>query len=219
MHTSARFFFFAVPFVLALTFPISTLANGEGSAQLMAQLTQFNGGCPPNPSDDPAGCIDVQFSIHRAPVCANGPNALIGDTYSISMVREFSSALAGGSSTLVRADDGLAFNLSTTGLAPNAPYTVWFVGFNPGNPCIVEGGECTCGGEDIDSVFWGTGGMTDSLGSATFTGNINYGELPGGIDQVPFPGFANPVFEGAEIHFVIRAHGPALKGNGGLASD
>ena len=132
------------------------------------------------------------------------------------MVREFGSeALAGGSSTLVRAGDGVAFNLSTTGLSPNAPYTVWWVGFNPGNECIVDGGECTCGEADIDSVFWAAGAMTDELGSATFIGNVEYGVLPDGYDQVPFPElFPNPLEEGAEIHFVIRGHGPALKGSG-----
>ena len=200
MYTNARFFLFAVPFVLALSFPLHTLAGGPPA------LTQFNGGCPANSSDNPASCVDVQFSVHRAPVCANGPNALIEDTYSISMVREFSGALVGGSSTLVRAGDGVSFNLSTTGLAPNTPHTVWFVGFNPDNACIVNGGECTCGENDIDSVFWGAGAMTDSLGSATFIGHINYDELPSGYDQVPFDVFDEPLEEGAEIHLVVRAH-------------
>lgn len=43
-----------------------TVGNGE------AQLTQFNGGCPPNPIGDLGGCIDVQFAIHPAPQCEAG---------------------------------------------------------------------------------------------------------------------------------------------------
>ena len=210
-------------FVAALALPSQALADDDdGHSLLLEQLTQFNGGCPPNPVGVPGGCYDPQFSVHRAPVCANGPNAQLGvgaNSYSFSMVREFAPAgepnpLTGGSSTLVRASDGVAFNLSTTDLAPNAPYTVWFVGFNPGNDCINEVSEvCTCGEDDIDSVFWAAGAMSDLLGSATFVGNANYGELPNGEDQVPFDDFAEPLQFGAEIHFVIRAHGPALTGD------
>ncbi len=209
--------------------------DGKRRSLLDAQLTQFNGGCPPNPDEQPGGCIDVQFSVHRAPVCANGPNENVGD-YSISMVREFApegepSPLAGGSSTLVRAGDGVAFNLSTSDLAPNAPYTVWWVGFNPDNPCIDESTKtCSCTGNDLrpdkDSVFYATGGMSDRLGTATFAGNVEYGKLPMGFDQIPVfdtPDgpitFNAPLENGAEIHFVIRAHGPALRGRGRRGGD
>lgn len=176
----------------------------EGSP-LHAQLTQFNGGCPPNQ------CEDVQFSVHRAPVCTSGPNAQF-QAYSLSMVREFSGALAGGSSTLIRAQDGVAFDLSTTGLRPYAPYTVWYVAFNPDNPCIERG--CDCGEFDLrpglDGVFYAAGAMTDRLGSAHFIGNTNYGELPTGEDQIPPFGLDAPIQAGAEIHFVVRGHGRRL---------
>lgn len=208
--------------IVALAIPSRTLADDDDDRDLLLeQLTQFNGGCPPNPEGELSGCIDVQFSIHRAPVCDNGPNANLG-IYSFSMVREFreiteatEDPLAGGSSTLVRAGDGVAFDLSTTGLAPNAPYTMWVVGFNPDNSCInAADSKCTCGSNDIDAVFWGAGAMSDQLGSATFIGNANYDVLPDGPDQVPFPDlFPESLELGAEIHFVIRAHGPALIGD------
>jgi hypothetical protein len=137
--------------------------------------------------------------------------------YSISMVREFSLDLSGGASTLVRAEDGLSFQLSSTGLRRNAPYTVWWVAFNPGNQCISNEDPCSCSVESlrpgIDSVFYATGAMSDRLGSANFAGNIEYGEIPAGYDQVPFGGlFGVGIEPGAEIHFVIRDHGPALRG-------
>jgi len=195
----------------------SALADAdEDNAALMAQLTQFNGGCPPNALEMPGGCIDVQFSVHRAPSCFNGPNVDVGG-YSFSMVRDNDdAALEGGSSTLVRAGDGLAFNLISNGSAPKAPYTVWWVGFNPDNPCITDDpGVCTCGPASLrpgqDSIFYATGAMSDLLGTATFAGEINYGEIPQGFDQVPFGGlFGVGIQQGAEIHFVVRAHGPAL---------
>jgi len=198
----------------ALILPFGTEADdrNNGHSRLVEQLTQFDGGCPPNQ------CEDVQFSIHRATVCLNGPNAGI-DRYSVSMVREFSGHLSGGSSTLVRADDGLAFNLTTTSLRPNSPHTIWWVAFNPDNPCISNEDPCSCSAEALrpgaDSVFYATGAMSDRLGSVSFAGNVEYGEVPAGIDQIPFGGlFGVGIQPGAEIHFVVRAHGPALDGGG-----
>lgn len=186
--------------------------RGNGHGRLYAQLTQFDGGCEINQ------CEDVQFSIHRAPVCPNGPNANL-ENYSVSMVREFSLDLSGGASTLVRAEDGLSFSLTAAGLRQNAPYTVWWVAFNPGNECISSVNPCNCSVESlrpgVDSVFYATGAMTDRLGSVNFTGNIDYDEVPTGFDQVPFGGlFGVGVQPGAEVHFVIRDHGPALRGGG-----
>ena len=186
--------------------------RGKGHSRVLAQLTQFNGGCETNQ------CEDVQFSIHRAPVCPNGPNANLNN-YSVSMVREFSLDLSGGASTLVRAEDGLSFNLSSTGLRRNAPYTVWWVAFNPGNECISNADPCSCSAASlrpgVDSVFFATGAMSDRLGTANFAGNIDYDEVPTGFDQVPFGGlFGVGILPGAEIHFVIRDHGRALRGGG-----
>ncbi len=205
--------------LIALSLVVSSLPlgaqaddRGRGHGRLLAQLTQFDGGCEINQ------CEDVQFSIHRAPVCLNGPNAELGD-YSVSMVREFSGALSGGSSTLAHAPDGLSFNFSSTGLRRNAPYTVWWVAFNPDNECVSSEDPCSCTADSLrpgaDSVFYATGAMTDRLGTVNFAGNINYGEVPTGFDQVPFGGlFGVGIQPGAEIHFVIRDHGPALRGGG-----
>ena len=199
---------------LILIVPLGAQADdrGKGHSRVLAQLTQFDGGCGTNP------CEDVQFSIHRAPVCTNGPNANLND-YSVSMVREFSLDLSGGASTLVRADDGLSFSLSSTGLRRNAPYTVWWVAFNPGNECISSEDPCSRSAASlrpgVDSVFYATGAMSDRLGTANFAGNIDYDEVPTGFDQVPFGGlFGVGISPGAEIHFVIRDHGPALRGGG-----
>lgn len=211
--------------LLALVVPFNAFADDDDDrrkSRLESQLTEFNGGCPPHPLDDPNGCIDVQFAVHQLPHCPSGPNASI-ESFSIAMVREFSDseALSGGSSILVRAGDGVALTLNTTELAADAPYTMWWVGFNPDNPCVAA---CNCNGNllrpDLDSVFYATGAMSDGLGSATFSANVAYGELPAGIDQIPdfddgaggTISFGAPLAEGAEIHPVIRAHGKALKG-------
>ena len=203
----------------AALLPLSASADNEKRkhSRLIAQLTQFDGGCPPNE------CEDVRFSIHRAPACTNGPDASVAN-YSVSMIREFSGPLSGGSSTLARADDGLAFSLTTSGLRPNAPYTIWWVGFNPDNQCITDGDVCNCSVDSLrpgaDSVFYATGGMSDRLGTATFAGHIEFGDVPSGFDQVPFGGiFGVSIRPGAEIHFVVRAHGRALQGKSRRNSD
>ena len=51
--------------------------HGEASALpdvLEAQLTEFNGGCAATSNEDPAddACFDLQFSVHRSPVCQPG---------------------------------------------------------------------------------------------------------------------------------------------------
>lgn len=204
----------AVLSLLLSSLPLGAQADdrGKGHSRVLDQLTQFDGGCETNQ------CEDVRFSIHRAPVCPNGPNASL-DNYSVSMVREYSGDLSGGASMLVRAEDGLSFDLSATGLRQNAPYTVWWVAFNPGNECISSEDPCSCTADSlrpgVDSVFYATGAMTDRLGTVNFAGNINYGTVPTGFDQVPFGGlFGVGIQPGAEIHFVIRDHGPAMQGGG-----
>jgi hypothetical protein len=207
---------FAIAVLLVPVYSVADDARGQGHSRLKAQLTQYNGGCPPNALESPDGCIDVQFSIHTLASCTNGPTANV-DGYSISMIRDAADvSLAGGSSTLVRAGDGLAFNFTTSGLRPNAPYTAWWVAFNPDNSCLAA---CNCAGPSlrpgVDSIFYATGAMTDELGTVTFAGEVKYGEVPDGFDQVPFGGlFPAGIDEGAEIHFVVRSHGPALRGGG-----
>jgi len=211
--------------VVAAAFIFPTLAiaddddddrRGPPPSRLLQQLTQFNGGCPPHPVDEPGGCIDVQFAVHRNhPNCVGNPSETLGDV-SFTEVRNFDGSLVGGSSTLVRSADGLSYDLITGELAPDAPYTNWWVAFQADNPCLAT---CDCEGIDLrpgqDSVFWATGALSDILGQAVFAANVDFGAVPDGKDQTPFPAFANGIEPGAEIHIVVRAHGPGLPGRSG----
>ncbi len=117
-----------------------------------------------------------------------------------------------GTSVLVRTKTGVGFTFDTTGLAPEAPYTAWWVVFNRPRACFTP---YDCGAEDLSNaaaevgVFFAAGRMTDAYGQATFAAQIDYGELPEGEDQVPNPARANPIEPNAEIHLVLRDHGPA----------
>lgn len=118
-----------------------------------------------------------------------------------------------GASTLKWTKKGVGFDFNTTDLEPSAPYTMWWVTFNKPKNCDTP---CACGLDDLDDprvdagVFFAGGRMSDAAGQAVFAGEIDYGELPQGEDQVPFPGIEAPIKRTAEVHLVVRDHGPAL---------
>ena len=119
-----------------------------------------------------------------------------------------------GTSILNRTKTGVGFVFNTTDLQPKAPYTVWWVVFNKPRHCATPH---DCGAEDLSNpkvrpgVFFAAGRLSDAQGQANFAAQIDYGALPDGEDQVPNPDRDHPIRPGAEIHLVIRSHGPASK--------
>ncbi len=117
-----------------------------------------------------------------------------------------------GTAMLVRTRTGVGFTLHSRELEPDTPYTTWWVAFNRPRKCIIR---YQCGSEDLFnpdaevSVFYASGAVSDSYGQVGMSGEVDYGELPEGFDQVPFPGLDHPIRRNAEIHLVLRTHGPA----------
>lgn len=122
-----------------------------------------------------------------------------------------------GDARLQRRRDGIAFDVHATELTSGAAYTVWWIVFNrPGN-CAGE-----CDGDDLGlaavegSVLYATGRVADGFGSAWFTaflpkGLVRLNRTETGRERHRLgPGLQN--VRGAEIHLVIRSHGPALGG-------
>ncbi len=124
-----------------------------------------------------------------------------------------------GTSFLFRTGTGVAFTLNTRSLAPGSPYTAWWVVFNRPKACLAP---YACEGADLSNpevkpgVYFATGRVADEHGQASFAAELDYGELPEGEDQVPNPARANPVRPKAEIHLVLRSHGPARDDPEGL---
>lgn len=124
-----------------------------------------------------------------------------------------------GTTVLTRSKSGVGFLFNTTDLEPNAPYTVWWVTFNRPRRCFEP---YRCGADDFGNpsaqpgVFFATGRVADARGQANFAAQVDYGELPEGEDQIPFPDLDRPIWPGAEIHLVVRAHGSALPDPDGL---
>lgn len=137
----------------------------------------------------------------------------VSDIISLTPSGDHDAAPISGASNLTRTQNGVGFDYNTADLEPNAPYTMWWVAFNRPKNCL---SPCECGLVDLADpavkagVFFAGGRMSDEFGQANFAGEIGYGELPKGEDQIPFTGIDAPIRRRAEIHLVVRGHGDAL---------
>ena len=118
-----------------------------------------------------------------------------------------------GASILTRTSKGVGYTWNTRGLIGNRPHSNWWVVYNKPHKCAVR---CKCTTADLANpdvqggLFWATGRFTDGSGQANFSAYIEYGELPGGMGQIPNPNLDNPVSPGAEIQVFARKHGPTV---------
>jgi hypothetical protein len=129
-------------------------------------------------------------------------------------------ALAGGA-ILDRTRNVLRASVSVTGLTqPNAPYTAWWVVFNKPAACDVSFacGPGNPGPGDLANpaanvaVFHAAGFFTDANGAANFNARVRAGRLADGVDVFLNDGDGVGLERNkglkAEIHIVIRGHGP-----------
>ena len=118
-----------------------------------------------------------------------------------------------GTSDMVRGIEGISMNIDTTDL-PVGAYSLWYVIFNDPSGC--SDGEC--GENDVlpppgtpdanVSVLWATGGVVGPDRVGHFSASLGTG-VDAALGQVIYgDGLVNPM--GAEIHVIVRYHGPAL---------
>ncbi|MEX2541357.1 MAG: hypothetical protein WD314_06090 [Trueperaceae bacterium] len=116
--------------------------------------------------------------------------------------------------SLIRTADAVAMELATSGLEPNAPYTIWWVVFNSpagcSDPCneddiLADDGTMNLNPDAQISMIFADGAISDATGSASFSALLPSGRTLGQV--VAGPGLTNA--EGAEVHLVVRYHGPA----------
>jgi hypothetical protein len=177
------------------------------------QITTFGGGCT-EATGGPAGsggfiCFDAQAAMHFSPT-----------SRSLSPLFSFANESVQGVTTLVRTDTGVSATIDDFQLEPGHAYSVWWVIFN--DPEYCSGG--VCGEDDIFdedgnvvlteaadiSALNATGGVADGAGRAFFEASLPKGDT--GPYQVLFgDGLVDPM--GAEVHLVVRSHGPALTGD------
>lgn len=117
----------------------------------------------------------------------------------------------GSKSTLVRNGGWVQYRMHTTGL-PAGAYTVWIVTINDPEHCAAS--PCNeadvFGNPAVDAtVFWSDGGIVHANGVGNFGARIHVGELPTGDGQIGWPGNGLLDPHGAEIHLIVKYHGPA----------
>jgi hypothetical protein len=112
-------------------------------------------------------------------------------------------------SQLTRDRDAIFGSLSTKGLNPGWVYTAWFGIFNNPDQCATR----PCSAADFGNpavmgsrVNFG-GRLIGADGAATYGGYLAVGDTTAAFDG---PGLLDP--KHAEIHMVVRSHGPALMG-------
>ncbi|MGB5237204.1 MAG: hypothetical protein WBN59_06180 [Flavobacteriaceae bacterium] len=123
-----------------------------------------------------------------------------------------------GTSVLHRNSNGVTVNFKTTDLMPGHTYTLWWVVWNKPENCIVPG-ECSeadfANALDVEvQLLYAAGHVAGNNGKGNFSGHLNENDDSGSIHEL----FGLPNFGGlhnaetAEIHAVLRSHGPAVPG-------
>ncbi len=142
------------------------------------------------------------------PVQAGSPKT------SIEPLRVFmvGSVIPGTGSILVRTNEGVGATLHTFGLVPGNAYSFWLGVFNNPKECATT----PCSGADLPNpdvqgvVLWGSGQIAGEDGTADFGTFRAVGDTSG--KAVGPPGTAEALerpFK-AEIHLVVRSHGPVI---------
>ena len=128
----------------------------------------------------------------------------------------------GAGARLIRTDSGVGYNLHTTGLEKGHAVTVWWVIFNNPDACD---GDCSIEDLFVDfpvdlapnpdvnpAVMLAGGNVVGGSGRSTFAGHLNEEQI---TTEHPFfmdgPGLTDA--RGAEIHLVVRSHGPLVPAN------
>ena len=120
-----------------------------------------------------------------------------------------------GAAILRRTKRTIDIDIRASDLEPNAAYTAWWVVFNHPKKCATE----PCTGADLRNPdvkganFYATGFITGSDGVANVSAHLKTGPLPDGVEAIDYDTGFTPRLRGgrgmkAEIHLVLRTHGP-----------
>jgi hypothetical protein len=127
-------------------------------------------------------------------------------------VLSFEDGSVTGDARLVRTDTGMTYNLRTSGLTAGDAVSIWWVIFNNPENCVGDCGMPDLFNPDVNvAVQSGGGHVIGNSGRAGFAGHLNEGQItnehPAFLDG---PGLTDA--RGAEIHLVVRTHGPVIPG-------
>jgi len=126
------------------------------------------------------------------------------------------------SASLLRNPSGVRMNIHTNDLEPGDTFTIWWVIFNNPDECENPVGDLTeCSEPDLfnpdtgPSILYAAGNIVGGNGKSNFSGALQVNDLDG--CQPPWDdfdlcgdGLEDPY--NAEIHLVVRTHGPKIPG-------
>lgn len=125
-----------------------------------------------------------------------------------------------GSATLNRKANGVTVNFKCTGLTPGYAYTLWWVIWNKSEFCETPG---ACLDSDFPNfanveveVLYAAGHVVGNNGKGNFSAHLKVNDVSGSANAlfgIPSAGgLQSGNTLGAEIHAVLRSHGPAVPG-------
>ena len=179
---------------------IQLVVRGHGPASddpmvLADQLSLFMGGCDTN------DCLDEQVVTLGEPVILQKDRQPFIDRDP----ENFGEVISKSRVKVERESDRIEITGKTRQLTPGYAYTIWAIVYN--DPYACSG---ACDGDDSNvsgrSVFWsGIGFVANNKGRAHFETDLIEGYLPGEVRS------GNGLTDAsiAEVHLVIRCHGPA----------
>lgn len=200
-------------FGAAFALPLSVFAPASGFGQ--------SGGEIRNGDVNGDGRLDVSdaiyllnFEFHGGP----GPVEIFcRPETTTSEVFRLTGERTDGSSWLARGEDSVTARFTATGLIPGHTMTLWWMVFN--NPEACSGGQGGCGEPDlfdpavVADALYADGNVVDQDGNASFTAYLEVGDTTGSVNDLVGAeptGILDP--RGAEIHLVVRSHGPMVDG-------
>ncbi len=176
---------------------------------------------------------NVLTAAGAATLLACMSTAWAGSMETMESVNRFAdnAQVKGAEASLMRSNSGVRMNLSTSELPPSEAVTVWWVVFNqPQNcsdqecgendvfnlgadekPILNSDGSAPMNMAAIDaakiSILRADGHVIDNSGDARYAAGLVKGDTS---EAIIGPGLIDPIF--AEIHLVLRSHGPAVAG-------
>ena len=135
-----------------------------------------------------------------------------GDSLQTANIVNFvGSDVVAGAATLTRTKKSVTAGIFTTGLDTWAAYTIWWIVWNDPSAC-----EGECGEDDLfiagNSIFYAGGFVTGGDGSANVIVQMTPGVVNKGIELFNGKGLDKKKVFKAEIHLIIRSHGPLIPG-------
>ena len=139
-----------------------------------------------------------------------------------SLVSPSEGLIEVGTSYLKRNGNGLTAKVVCDGLIPGHTYTLWWVIWNNPGECN-DGAGGPCGLPDFAKadlvqveLLYASGVVAGKSGKATFSAHLKEGDNDGSVNDLfelpSYGGLQEGNKMGAEVHMVIRSHGPGIPG-------